>query len=55
MSFVRKCTDGKKEVLGLWLGKNESASFWLSVLTGLKAKGVEDILVTATDNLKGFT
>ncbi|MGM0947246.1 MAG: IS256 family transposase [Bacteroidota bacterium] len=48
-------TDGKKEVLGLWLGKNESASFWLSVLTEMKARGVEDILVTATDNLKGFT
>lgn len=47
--------DGKKEVLGLWLGKNESASFWLSVLTDLKARGVEDILITATDNLKGFT
>lgn len=48
-------TDGKKEVLGIWLGKNESASFWLGVLTDLKARGVEDILVTATDNLKGFT
>jgi transposase-like protein len=48
-------TDGKKEVLGLWLGKNESASFWLSVLTDLKARGVQDILITATDNLKGFT
>lgn len=48
-------TDGKKEVLGLWLGKNESASFWLSVLTDLKARGVKDILITATDNLKGFT
>ena len=48
-------TDGKKEVLGLWLGKNESAAFWLSVLTDLKARGVQDILITATDNLKGFT
>lgn len=48
-------TDGKKEVLGLWLGKNESASFWLSVLTDMKARGVQDILITATDNLKGFT
>jgi putative transposase len=47
--------DGKKEVLGLWLGKNESASFWLSVLTDLKARGLEDVLITATDNLKGFT
>lgn len=48
-------TDGIKEVLGISLGKHESASFWLSVLTDLKASGVEDILVTVTDNLKGFT
>ena len=47
--------DGKKEVLGLWLGKNESAAFWMTVLTDLKARGVEDILITATDNLNGFT
>jgi len=47
--------DGKKEVLGMWLGKNESASFWLGVLTDLKARGVEDILITASDNLNGFT
>ena len=47
--------DGKKEVLGLWLGKNESSSFWLNVLTDMKARGVEDILITATDNLNGFT
>lgn len=48
-------TDGKKEVLGLWLGKNESSSFWMSVLTDMKARGVNDILITATDNLNGFT
>jgi putative transposase len=47
--------EGKKDVLGMWLGKNESAAFWLSVLTDLKARGVKDILITATDNLKGFT
>jgi putative transposase len=47
--------DGKKEVLGMWLGKHESAAFWLGVLTDLKARGVEDILITATDNLNGFT
>lgn len=47
--------DGIKEVLGLWLGKNESAAFWMHVLTDLKARGVEDILITATDNLNGFT
>lgn len=47
--------DGKKEVLGLWLGKNESASFWMAVLTDMKVRGVEDILITVTDNLNGFT
>ncbi|MEN8187890.1 MAG: IS256 family transposase, partial [Bacteroidota bacterium] len=47
--------DGKKEVLGMWLGKNESAAFWMSVLTDLKTRGVEDILITVTDNLNGFT
>lgn len=39
----------------MWLGKNESSSFWMSVLTDLKARGVEDILITATYNLNGFT
>lgn len=47
--------DGKKEVLGLWLGKNESSAFWMSVLTDIKSRGTEDILITATDNLNGFT
>lgn len=47
--------EGKKEVLGMWLGKNESSAFWMSVLTDMKARGVEDILITATDNLNGFT
>ncbi|NBU81849.1 MAG: IS256 family transposase [Flavobacteriaceae bacterium] len=48
-------TDGRKEVLGLWLGKNESSAFWMTVLTDIKARGVQDILITATDNLNGFT
>jgi len=48
-------TDGKKEVLGLWLGKNESAAFWMSVLTDIKARGTQDLLITVTDNLNGFT
>ncbi len=47
--------EGQKEVLGMWIDTNESASFWLSVLTDLKARGVEDVLIAATDNLKGFT
>lgn len=48
-------TMGYKEVLGMWVGKTESSSFWMSVLTDLKARGVEDILITVTDNLNGFT
>lgn len=47
--------DGMKEVLGMWVGKSEGSSFWMGVLTDLKARGVEDILVTVTDNLNGFT
>ena len=47
--------NGLKEVLGMWVGKSESSSFWLSVLTDLKARGVQDILITCTDNLNGFT
>ncbi|QWG06427.1 IS256 family transposase [Flammeovirga kamogawensis] len=48
-------TDGKKEVLGMWLGKNESSAFWMTVLTDIQTRGVEDILITSTDNLNGFT
>jgi putative transposase len=47
--------EGKKEVLGMWINQTESASFWMSVLTDLKARGVQDILIASTDNLKGFT
>jgi len=47
--------DGLKEVLGMWLSTNESAAYWMSVLTDMKARGVEYILITATDNLNGFT
>lgn len=46
---------GHKEILGMWIGKAKSSSFWMSVLTDLKARGVEDILITVTDNLNGFT
>ena len=46
--------NGYKEVLGMWLCQNESAAFWMGVLTNLKSRGLEDILVTSTDNLKGF-
>ena len=46
---------GHKEVLGMWVGASESSSFWMSVLTDLQSRGVEDILITCTDNLNGFT
>lgn len=39
----------------MWLVKNESSAFWMSVLTDLKTRGVDDILITVTDNLNGFT
>jgi transposase-like protein len=47
--------EGKKEVLGMWINTTESASFWMSVLSDLKARGVQEILIACTDNLKGFT
>lgn len=47
--------DGLKEILGMWINESESASFWLSVLTDLRARGVNDILIACTDNLTGFT
>ncbi|MDP4266978.1 MAG: IS256 family transposase [Bacteroidota bacterium] len=46
---------GKKEILGLYLGEHESATFWLQVLTDLKKRGIEDILISCIDNLKGFS
>lgn len=46
--------EGKKDVLGLYTSENEGAKFWLSVLTDLKARGVEDILIACIDGLKGF-
>jgi transposase-like protein len=45
---------GKKELLGMWLAESESAAFWVGVLTDIRARGVEDILITCTDNLNGF-
>lgn len=46
--------DGYKELLGIWIGENEGAKFWLGVLTELKNRGVEDILIACMDGLKGF-
>uniref|UniRef100_UPI000489F0A6 IS256 family transposase n=4 Tax=Zooshikella ganghwensis TaxID=202772 RepID=UPI000489F0A6 len=46
--------EGQKELLGLWLGEQEGAKFWLSVLTELQNRGVQDILIACVDGLKGF-
>lgn len=47
--------DGKKDVLGIWIGEAESARFWLSVLSDIKNRGVEDILIISADNLTGIS
>ncbi len=46
--------DGEKEVLGIWIGTNESSKFWLSVLNDLKNRGVKDVLIFCVDGLNGF-
>lgn len=46
--------DGEKEVLGIWIGANESSKFWLSVLNDLKNRGMEKALIFCVDGLKGF-
>ena len=47
--------DGKKDVLGMWVGENESAKFRASTLNNMRNRGVEDILIACTDNLTGFS
>ena len=47
--------DGKKEILGMYISENEGANFWLQVLTDLQQRGLKDILIACTDNLKGFS
>jgi hypothetical protein len=46
--------DGEREVLGMWFQANEGAKFWMQVLTDLKQRGVNDILIACVDGLKGF-
>ena len=60
-SLINPCTlhwvlicEGHKELLGLWLAETGGAKFWLSVLTELKSRGLQDILIACIDELKGF-
>ena len=48
-------TEGYKEIIGMWVGENESSKYWLLVLNQLKERGLEDILIVSTDNLSGFS
>lgn len=47
-------TEGRKDLLGMYISESEGANFWLSVLTNLQQRGVNDILIACIDNLKGF-
>ena len=47
--------EGKKDILGIWIGENESSSFWLGVCNDLKNRGVKDILIACKDGLSGFS
>ncbi|CQR72551.1 Transposase, Mutator family [Sporomusa ovata DSM 2662] len=46
--------EGYKEILGIWIGENESSKFWLSVLNELKSRGVQDVYLFCVDGLNGF-
>ena len=48
-------TDGRKDILGIWISENESASFWSTVFNELKNRGVKDIIIACHDNLSGLT
>lgn len=52
--MIGKDLEGQKDVLGIWLGENESAKYWLVALNGLKNRGVKDILIASVDGLSGF-
>src|SRR5690606_21655406 len=47
--------EGRKDLIGMYISESEGANFWLSVLTDLKARGVQDILIACIDNLTGFS
>jgi len=47
--------EGKKEIIGIWIGENETSKYWLTVLNDVKKRGVEDVLIFAIDGLNGFS
>ena len=46
--------EGKKEIIGIWIGENETSKYWLTVLNDIKKRGLEDVLIFAIDGLNGF-
>ena len=46
--------EGKKEIIGIWIGENETSKYWLTILNELKNRGVQDVLIFAIDGLSGF-
>lgn len=46
--------DGRKEIIGIWIGENETSKYWLTLLNELKNRGVDDVLIFAIDGLNGF-
>ena len=47
--------EGKKEIIGIWIGENETSKYWLTVLNDVKKRGVDDVLIFAIDGLNGFS
>lgn len=47
--------EGKKEIIGIWIGENETSKYWLTVLNNIKKRGVDDVLIFAIDGLNGFS
>ena len=46
--------EGKKEIIGIWIGENETSKYWLTILNDIQKRGVKDVLIFAIDGLNGF-
>ena len=46
--------EGKKEIIGIWIGENETSKYWLTVLNDIQKRGIQDVLIFAIDGLNGF-
>ena len=46
--------EGKKEIIGIWIGENETSKYWLTVLNDIQKRGIQDVLIFAIDGLNGY-